>query len=93
MRWFLRVVVIGMSLVLVEYVTSTLSPKLGRLVHSAMAHLPRNPQVLSWVAVAGFFLIAVGLVSCNGGSRNCLRGPRVGGSLGESSDARQDLVG
>ena len=60
-RWFLRVVVIGVSLVLVEYVTSTLSPKLGRLVHSAMAHLPRNPQVLSWVVVAGFFLIAVGL--------------------------------
>ena len=60
-RWLLRVVVIGMSLVLVQYVTPTLSAKLGTLVHSAITHLPQNPQVRSWVAVAGFFLIAVGL--------------------------------
>ena len=60
-RWFIRAVIIGMMLAILQLCSDTLSPKLGRLVHSVMANLPPYPRALSWFAVAAFFLAAVGL--------------------------------
>ena len=58
-RWVLRAVVILATLALIEYFSSALSSKLGRLVHKAIGNLPPYPRAVSWVAVAAFSLIAI----------------------------------